>query len=93
MVAPKYRSRSKRRVFVRTPSGKTVIHYKDRAPKTGTCPITGEKLKGMPRVLPAKQQNMAKSKKRPQRPFGGVLSSRAMRRVVISEARALSQLE
>jgi len=93
MVAPRLRSRSKRRVFVKTPGGRVTIHYEDRNPKQGTCPVTGEVLKGMPRALPAKMQNLAKSKKRPQRPYGGVLSSRAMRRVVINEARALSQLE
>ncbi len=92
MVAPKYRSRSMRRVFVRTPKG-TRIHYKRRDPKTGICPVTGEVLKGVPRVSANKMKNLSKTKKRPQRPFGGVLSSRAMRRFAITEARALSQLE
>ncbi len=93
MVAPRLRSRSKRRIFVRTPGGGVVVHYKNRNPKQGTCPVTGEVLKGMPRALPAKMRNLAKSKKRPQRPYGGVLSSRAMRRVMIDNARALAQLE
>jgi ribosomal protein L34E len=38
-------------------------------------------------------QNMAKTKKRPQRPFGGVLSSTAMRRLIVEETRQLSQLQ
>lgn len=93
MVAPKYRSRSMRHVYVKTPGGRTTIHYKPRNPKTGRCPITGEELKGMPRVSANKRRNMPKTKKRPQRPFGGVLSSKAMRKLVKEEARTLSQLE
>lgn len=93
MVAPRYRSRSKRRVFVRTPGGKTVIHYENRKPTAGRCAVTGEILKGVPRASPALLKRLAKTKKRPQRPFGGVLSSKAMRQVVVEEARMLSQLE
>ena len=93
MVAPRYRSRAKRRVFVRTPGGKTVIHYKVRKPKMAVCPVTGQTLKGIPRENTGKIRTMAKSKKRPQRPYGGVLSGKAMRRIVVNEARTLSQLE
>lgn len=93
MVAPRYRSRAKRRVFVTTPGGRTVIQYKVRKPKMGTCPVTKQTLKGVPRENTATMRTLAKSKKRPQRPYGGVLSSKAMRRVVINEARELSQLE
>ncbi len=93
MVAPRYRSRSKRRVYVRTPGSITKIQYRARNPKLGTCPVTGQTLKGVPRASTVKMRTLAKTKKRPQRPYGGVLSSKAMRRVVINEARALSQLE
>ena len=93
MVAPRHRSRSKRRVYVKTPSGKNKIHYKNRKPKLGHCPVTGETLKGVPRLSATKMHNCAKTKKRPQRPFGGVLSSKAMRRVIVEEARALAELE
>ena len=92
MVAPRFRSRAKRRVYVRTPTG-VRIHYKARKTKVGNCPVTGEVLKGVPRASAAERKRMAKTKKRPQRPYGGVLSSRAMRRLVINEARELSQLE
>jgi len=43
------------------------------------CSVTGQTLKGVPRELPVKMQNMPKTSKRPQRPFGGVLSSQASR--------------
>jgi large subunit ribosomal protein L34e len=93
MVAPNKRSRAKRRVSVRTPGGKTVTHYRARKPKQGKCPVTGETLKGVPRASATAMHNMAKTKKRPQRPYGGALSSRAMRRKIVEETRILSRLE
>lgn len=63
--------------------------YVRRKPKVGTCPITGQTLKGVPRALPVKMQNMPKTKKRPTRPFGGVLSSKAAREEIKSRARKL----
>ena len=91
MVAPRFRSRSKRRVYVKMPGGKTKIHYRARKPKVAHCSITGQALHGIPRATPAQLSNMPKSKKRPERPFGGVLSSRAMRRVIIEEARMIDE--
>ena len=87
MPARRHRSRSLRRVFVRTPGGRVVMHYEQRKPKLGRCPITGQTLKGVPRERPIKMQNMPKTFKRPQRPFGGVLSSQASREVLKSKAR------
>lgn len=87
MVGGKYKSRSNRRVYTRTPGGRTVIHYTRRKPKKPTCSMTGEVLKGVPRERPVKMMNMAKTKKRPQRPFGGVLSSKAARIVLKKKAR------
>ena len=87
MPARKDRSRSFRKVFVQTPGGKVVVHLEQRKPKLGTCPVTGETLKGVPRARPIKLQNMPKTSKRPERPFGGVLSSKASREVLKSKAR------
>ncbi|MBT4823708.1 50S ribosomal protein L34e [Candidatus Woesearchaeota archaeon] len=79
MVAPKYRSRSLRRLSVRTPGGKTVTHYKRRNPSPAKCRDCGVVLKGIPRVLPSKMKNLPKTAKRPERPYGGVLCSKCMR--------------
>ncbi|RME78311.1 50S ribosomal protein L34e [Candidatus Woesearchaeota archaeon] len=93
MVAPRLRSRTLRRVFRKTPGGKTVVLYKRRAANKPRCGLTGQELHGVPRGTPSKIKALPKSKKRPQRPFGGVLSSEAMRRVLIERARALDQEE
>ncbi|MBS3122714.1 50S ribosomal protein L34e [Candidatus Woesearchaeota archaeon] len=79
MPAPRYRSRSLRRVFVRVPSGKSVLHYRKRKPSKPTCGSCGTILKGVPRERPFKMQNMPKTFKRPERPYGGVLCSKCTR--------------
>lgn len=87
MPQRKLRSRSLRRVKKVAPGGRNLLHYEGKKPKAGTCPITGEKLKGVPREKPSKMNNMPKSKKRPERAFGGVLSSKGARAVLKSKAR------
>jgi large subunit ribosomal protein L34e len=88
MAPHKMKSRTFARVNKRTISGTKTV-YNRRKPKLGTCSVTGETLKGVPRVLPVKLRKMAISKKRPSRPFGGVLSSRASRTELKARARKL----
>ena len=88
MVRGMYRSHRLRRVFVKTPGGDTKIQYKQRKPSKAKCAVYGTPLSGVPNVTDAKMRNLAKTKKRPQRPYGGVLSSKAMREVIKSKARA-----
>jgi large subunit ribosomal protein L34e len=88
MVPHKTKSRTfarKNRVTVRG----TKRVYTRRKPSLGTCSVTGQTLKGVPRELPVKLRNMPKTKKRPSRPFGGVLSSKAAREEIKSRARKL----
>ena len=87
MPAGRLKSRTLRRVKKVAPGGRNIIHYEKAKPKAATCPVTGEKLKGVPRELPTKMKNMPKTKKRPERPFGGVLSSKASRNVLKNKAR------
>ena len=86
MTQSKTKSRTFARKKVRTINGTKTV-YARRKPKVGTCPVSGEVLKGVPRALPVKMRNMAKTEKRPQRPFGGVLSSKATRQELKKRAR------
>lgn len=80
MVGGRLKSRkSLRRVFVRTPSGENKIHYRKRKPSRPICAECGAYLHGIPHLIKSKFKNIAKTKKRPQRPYGGVLCSRCMR--------------
>lgn len=79
MPAPKYRSRTFRRIKVRTPGGRNVIHYKRRRPAKAQCAECGRVLPGTLQARVCKVRNTAKTKKRPQRPYGGQLCTRCMR--------------
>ena len=75
MVRGMFKSRTFRRVFVKTPGSNTVIHYRKRKPSSAKCGECRGVLSGIPRVSPSKMKNLAKTEKRPQRPYGGALCS------------------
>ena len=87
MPAPRLRSRSLRKVFRKVPGGRTNIHFKKRKPRAARCGDCGAVLKGVPHELPFKMRTMAKTKKRPERPFGGILCSRCMRQQIVNKIR------
>ena len=82
------KSRSLRRIKVKVPGGETRLVYKKRKPKKAKCGMCGAVLKGVPRENTTKMKKLTKTKKRPQRPYGGVLCSRCMRKLMISKARS-----
>ncbi len=85
MVEGKLRSRTKRRVYVKTPGGKTKIHYRDRKPSKAKCGKCGAVLKGVARAKASVMKNLSKCKKRPSRPYGGVLCTKCLRKKVIEK--------
>ena len=87
MPSPRQRSRSLRKIFSKVPGGDTKIHFKKRKPQSAKCSNCSAVLKGVPRELPFKMRSMTKTKKRPERPYGGVLCSRCMRLEIINKAR------
>ncbi len=82
-----YKSRTLRRVYRKTPSSRVVIHYKKRKPKKARCAGCGALLKGVIRERPYKMQNIPKTRKRPERPYGGCYCSKCMRKIFIEKAR------
>jgi large subunit ribosomal protein L34e len=86
MVAGKYKSRSLRRKQVRTTSGSKQT-YSKRNPKKAKCGECGAKIAGVPRARPVKMKNLPKTKKRPERPYGGFLCSKCMRQKIKQENR------
>ena len=83
-----YKSRTLRKIFVKTPCGKTKIQYRKRKPRRARCADCKVELSGIARERPRKMQNMTKSKKRPTRPYGGNLCSKCMRKKMIEKARS-----
>ncbi|MFC1741923.1 50S ribosomal protein L34e [Nanoarchaeota archaeon] len=87
MVKPGHRSRTLRRVFRRTPGSKTTLQYRTRKPAKAKCGQCGAELAGVPRERPYKMSRLPKTKKRPERPYGGMLCSACSRRKIVAEAR------
>jgi len=80
MVSGKHKSRKAyRKVKVVAPGNVVKEQYRKKKPKKAKCGKCGKQLAGMPRERPYKMQNMPKTKKRPERPYGGVLCSKCMR--------------
>ena len=79
MVRRRLRSRSLRRKKVRTPGNRLITQHKKRRPKIAKCGICRKPLHGVPRRNPADMRKLAKTKRRPERPYGGNLCSSCMR--------------
>ncbi|BCU70663.1 50S ribosomal protein L34e [Stygiolobus caldivivus] len=79
MPSPQQRSRSLRRVYIRTPSGKSKIHYEDKKTSEAVCAICKEPLRG---VKTDKVYKYSKTEKRPERPFGGYLCHKCLERLI-----------
>ncbi|ALL01045.1 50S ribosomal protein L34e [Pyrodictium delaneyi] len=95
MPRPRYRSRSLRRVFVRTPGGETRIHYEKRRPGPAKCAICGSPLNGVPRLRPVELRKLPKTAKRPERMYGGVLCPKCLTKLLKKTIRTqlLQQLQ
>jgi large subunit ribosomal protein L34e len=75
MVAPHKRTRSKKKVKVRTPGGRKVTRIRAEKPKKPVSAISGKPLSGMSPGTATQMRNKSKSGKTPKRPYAGVLSS------------------
>jgi len=87
MPRPSRRSRTLRRVKRKTPGARNVTHYTKKKPAVARCASCKKPLKGTPKARPYKMQNMPKTKKRPERPFGGVLCSACSRKNIKESTR------
>ncbi len=85
MRPSKQKSKTFRKIFVKTSSGKTKIHYKKRKHSKAKCANCGAVLHGVLRERPYKMKKIPKTKKRPQRPYGGTLCSKCMREKIVME--------
>ncbi len=88
-MALKHRNRTFRKVLVKLASSVTT-HFRKRKPAKAQCADCGKELQGVPRARPVELRTMPKTKKRPERPYGGVLCSKCMRQTMIAKAKAQS---
>ena len=87
MPRGKHKSRSLRRVHVKTYKNGTKISYRIRKPSPAKCANCKIILKGMSRKTQAKFRNLSKSEKKPSRMYGGLLCSKCARRKIIESVR------
>lgn len=78
------------RVKVRTPSGKVVMRFKARKPAFAKCAACGKTLHGVKRLGRAELRKLAKSERRPERPYGGYLCTECSRETLRERARKFS---
>jgi len=71
------RARTIKRVKIKTPGGKTVMHFKKKKHGYSVCSRCGAKL-NRPKLNPTQMKKLPKTKKRPERPFPE-LCSKCMR--------------
>jgi len=76
------RSRSLRRLRIKTPGGRSVTHFSRRKNAAAKCAVCKKPLHGVPIARDAGMAKLSKSEKRPERPFGGNLCSSCSRREI-----------
>ena len=91
MVRRALRAGRWRRVQKRVPGGRVVTHYEPRKPGQAQCAVCGRPLQGVPRVPAPVLKRLAKTAKRPERPYGGVLCASCMRLVIKSQVREVAE--
>ena len=89
MPAPRYRSGSFKKIYKRGPGNKTLMHYRRKKPSKAKCASCGITLNGVPRGRPHEIAELSKTEKRPERPYGGYLCPKCLKRLMIERARNL----
>lgn len=91
MVHGANKSGARKKRFVRTPSG-TKTRYAEKKPGKAKC-ASGRPLPGTPHGNKSHIAKHAKTKRRPSRPFGGVLSAPMTKAVMKERAAMLAPVE
>jgi len=86
MAESKTKSRTFRRIKKRIVSG-TIERYVKKKPKKAHCGGCGALLRGVPSDLAYKIRKLPKTRRRPQRTFGGVLCAKCAREELKKKAR------
>ena len=87
MAGKSINSRSKNKNNVKLPGGRLKSVITGKKPSRAVCATTGKPLQAVPQLRGSAMKRLEKSKRRPERPFGGILSSKAMRSLMINRAR------
>ncbi|MFH0922928.1 MAG: 50S ribosomal protein L34e [Candidatus Micrarchaeota archaeon] len=75
-----------------TSRGHSSVSKNASKPSARKCALCGTKLHGVPNKSPGDLTKLAKTEKRPERVFGGVLCSGCVTRVLIEKTRLASKV-
>ncbi|MDD5112303.1 MAG: hypothetical protein PHG85_07145 [Candidatus Altiarchaeota archaeon] len=78
MVRRSLRTRSRKKVSVRTPGGRRTVHIKKEKPGKPECGRCKKTLGGMPNLPPAEIRAVAASERIPSRPYAGILCNQCL---------------
>jgi large subunit ribosomal protein L34e len=81
------KSRTLRRIKVKTPGGKTITHYRQRKPGKAKCAKCRKPLAGVAIARATQMNKIPKNQRRPERPFGGVLCSNCLKVLLKNQSR------
>ncbi|MEM0015582.1 MAG: 50S ribosomal protein L34e [Saccharolobus sp.] len=84
MPRPALRSRSLRKISVRLPGGRNVIHYEKKKNGKAKCALCKKPLHG---TRTNKLYKYSKVEKRPERPFGGYLCPKCLTQLIKASIR------
>lgn len=76
----------KRKIFKRVVKGTKVV-YKKKRPSKVKCAECKKELKGTINLISSKMRNIARTKKRPSRIYGGYLCFSCLKKKLVKEAR------
>jgi large subunit ribosomal protein L34e len=65
--------RAKKRVYVKVPGGGLKLRFKREKPNPARCAWCGSVLGGVPRLSSRELRRLARSSRRPSRPYGGYI--------------------
>ncbi len=72
-----------KKVYRRTPGGRVVIHFRRKKTGKHVCALCGRPLHGVPHGRrPSQVRKLAKTERRPERVFGGVLCADCARKII-----------
>ncbi len=81
MVAP--HKRRMKKVKVRTPGGRVVVHFRKEKTSRHVCALCGKELHGVPHGRrSAEVRKLSKTERRPERIFGGELCAECQKKVI-----------
>lgn len=88
MTSPRDNTKSAIWKKVRVPSGKSRLHIKRKKVNAAHCAGCGKELGGVPNKRPYELRKFAKTEKRPERMYGGVLCGNCVKEKIKAAIRA-----